>query len=73
MTNEAPEPSIEKPVMCNEMTLRDHFAANLAVLTFAEHHGNDWGTSGTQHQIISARKAYQWADALMAARIQDKG
>lgn len=50
------------------MTLRDWFAGQLAPVAFATDHGNEWGQSGVRHRQIAAETAYDWADAMLAAR-----
>lgn len=50
------------------MTLRDWFAGQVMATCFEMNHGNDWGKNGTEHAPRSARLAYAYADAMIAAR-----
>lgn len=51
-----------------EMALRDWFAGRVMPICFDTHHGNEWGKHGKEHAPKSARMAYKWADAMLAAR-----
>lgn len=49
-------------------TLRDQFAIAALPDCLAQDYGNDWGKRGEKHTPLAAMRAYQIADAMMAAR-----
>ncbi|MXO67757.1 hypothetical protein GRI72_02780 [Altererythrobacter marinus] len=50
------------------MTLRDYFAGQVMPACFAADYGNAWVLSGKDHAKAAARRAYAWADAMLAAQ-----
>jgi hypothetical protein len=64
-----PRPGFEQPAgMQDGMTLRDYFAGQAMFVCFADSYDNDWGRRGKDHAKAAARRAYAWADAMLAER-----